>query len=512
MPYYITQNSPECKSGWAVVDDADGYYGCHTTKESAIDQAIAISLSTEEPFNGERAAINQLKVGDYVSWDPNNPTILAEVVMVQGELAVVELYEFDDGIFESTEKLMIMNILKLQVVPRPEFMVEKIEDSQDDSPDESMDEETQLEENRAVNLQAPAYMRAAARQGLRYYEEGKAGDGLVDRTVREARAMASGNVTADKWVRIAAWIARHLVDLDSPSANPTNENYPSPGVVAHLLWGSGPSRASARRALEYAQGVVAKLEDENRALTGAESRNMAKIETRDFDAQIELRELPDGTGMTFTGYAAVFNSASEPLPFIERIAPGAFNRSLKARNDIKLLVNHDTGRVLASSRSGTLRLTEDSKGLRVEADLPDTSDGRDMAVLLKRGDLSAMSFGFSVPSNGDTWSSDGSERTLKSIRLHEVSVVAYPAYKASEASVRSFDQVAQRTEVDPDALADAMLKLEEGKDLNEAEASLINTVVQRLTPQPETVEPEKQDDLGYLDVKKKKLEMILKAL
>ena len=241
MPYYITQNSPECKSGWAVVDDADGYYGCHTTKESAIDQAIAISLSTEEPFNGERAAINQLKVGDYVSWDPNNPTILAEVVMVQGELAVVELYEFDDGIFESTEKLMIMNILKLQVVPRPEFMVEKIEDSQDDSPDESMDEETQLEENRAVNLQAPAYMRAAARQGLRYYEEGKAGDGLVDRTVREARAMASGNVTADKWVRIAAWIARHLVDLDSPSANPTNENYPSPGVVAHLLWGSGPS-------------------------------------------------------------------------------------------------------------------------------------------------------------------------------------------------------------------------------------------------------------------------------
>ncbi len=508
MPYYITQNNPDCQNNWGVEKENGELIGCHDTKELAIDQAIAISIAEKTEFVGERAAIGQLKVGDYVSWDPNNPTILAEVVMVQGELAVVELYEFDDGIFESTEKLMIMNILKLQVVPRPEFMVEKIEDEQDDSPDD----ETQLDENRAVNLEAPAYMRAAARQGLRYYEEGKAGDGLVDRTVREARAMASGNITADKWVRIAAWIARHLGDLDAPSANPTNDQYPSPGVVAHLLWGSGPSKSSARRALEYAQGVVARLEDENRTLTGAESRNMAKLETRDFDAQIELRELPDGTGMTFSGYAAVFNSASEPLPFIERIAPGAFNRSLKARNDIKLLVNHDTGRVLASSRSGTLRLTEDTKGLRVEADLPDTTDGRDMAVLLKRGDLSAMSFGFSVPSNGDTWSSDGSERTLKSIRLHEVSVVAYPAYKASEASVRSFDQVALRTEVDPDKLADAMLKLEEGKDLNEAEASLINTVVQRLTPQPETVDPEKQDDLGYLDVKKKKLEMILKAL
>lgn len=508
MPYYITQNNPDCQNNWGVEKENGELIGCHDTKELAIDQAIAISIAEETEFVGERAAIGQLKVGDYVSWDPNNPTILAEVVMVQGELAVVELYEFDDGIFESTEKLMIMNILKLQVVPRPEFMVEKIENEQEDSPGE----ETQLDENRAVNLEAPAYMRAAARQGLRYYEEGKAGDGLVDRTVREARAMASGNITADKWVRIAAWIARHLGDLDAPSANPTNDQYPSPGVVAHLLWGSGPSKSSARRALEYAQGVVARLEDENRTLTGAESRNMAKLETRDFDAQIELRELPDGTGMTFSGYAAVFNSASEPLPFIERIAPGAFNRSLKARNDIKLLVNHDTGRVLASSRSGTLRLTEDNKGLRVEADLPDTTDGRDMAVLLKRGDLSAMSFGFSVPANGDTWSSDGSERTLKSIRLHEVSVVAYPAYKASEASVRSFDQVALRTEVDPDKLADAMLKLEEGKDLNEAEASLINTVVQRLTPQPETVDPEKQDDLGYLDVKKKKLEMILKAL
>jgi HK97 family phage prohead protease len=508
MPYYITQNNPDCENNWGVEKENGDLIGCHDTKELAIDQAIAISIAEETEFVGERAAIGQLKVGDYVSWDPNNPTILAEVVMVQGEMAVVELYEFDDGIFESTEKLMTMNILKLQVVPRPEFMVEKIEDEQEDSPDQ----ETQLDENRAVNLEAPAYMRAAARQGLRYYEEGKAGDGLVDRTVREARAMASGNITADKWVRIAAWIARHLGDLDAPNANPTNDQYPSPGVVAHLLWGSGPSKSSARRALEYAQGVVARLEDENRTLTGAESRNMAKLETRDFDAQIELRELPDGTGMTFSGYAAVFNSASEPLPFIERIAPGAFNRSLKARNDIKLLVNHDTGRVLASSRSGTLRLTEDTKGLRVEADLPDTTDGRDMAVLLKRGDLSAMSFGFSVPANGDTWSSDGSERTLKSIRLHEVSVVAYPAYKASEASVRSFDQVALRTEVDPDKLADAMLKLEEGKDLNEAEASLINTVVQRLTPQPETVDPEKQDDLGYLDVKKKKLEMILKAL
>jgi hypothetical protein len=71
-------------------------------------------------------------------------------------------------------------------------------------------------------------MRAAARRGLEYYEQGLGGDGLVERTIREARAMANGSVTAEKWSRIAAWIARHLVDLDAPAADPENEAYPSP--------------------------------------------------------------------------------------------------------------------------------------------------------------------------------------------------------------------------------------------------------------------------------------------
>jgi hypothetical protein len=106
-------------------------------------------------------------------------------------------------------------------------------------------------------------MRAAARRGLAYYEEGKGGDGLVDRTIREARAMASGSVTADKWVRIRAWIARHLADLDAPAAQPSSPDYPSAGVVAHLLWGSGPSKRAAQRALDYAEGVVSRIEAEN---------------------------------------------------------------------------------------------------------------------------------------------------------------------------------------------------------------------------------------------------------
>jgi hypothetical protein len=223
----------------------------------------------------------------------------------------------------------------------------------------------QAEEERQVNLTPPAYMRAAARRGLQYYEDGKGGDGLVERTIREARAMARGSVTADKWVRIRAWIARHLSDLDSPTARPDSDGYPSAGVVAHLLWGSGPSKSSARRALEYAEGVVGRIELENEGRAKGEA--LSKIETRILTTEFEVREEADG--MHLTGYAARFNEPSEPLPFIERIAPGAFKRSLRSRNDVKLLWNHDTSTVLGSSRAGTLTLTEDDKGLRVSAHL-----------------------------------------------------------------------------------------------------------------------------------------------
>jgi HK97 family phage prohead protease len=214
--------------------------------------------------------------------------------------------------------------------------------------------------------------------------------------------------------------------------------------------------------------------------------------------------------MTFTGYAAVFNSNSEPLPFIERIAPGAFRGSLKNRNDIKLLWNHDTGSVLGSTRAKTLRLTEDERGLYVEAELPNTTLGRDARELIKRGDVDSMSFGFTVARDGESWSDDGRERTLRKINLHEVSIVAFPAYSATAgtASVRGLDKVAQRAEVDVDALADALLKLESGEDITVDDRDLLKTVIDRLAPQEEAAETP-QGDFDMLALKKKKLELLL---
>ena len=571
MPYYITDKSADCPA-WSVIKESGEVLACHDTKESAIEQAIAVSIAEETEFVGERAAVGELKIGDWVTWNIRNPNVLAQVVLIEGELAGLEVYELEDETYHSTERLMIMNVFKLQRIPMPDRISAEVEDAEEEELEDEGEEnlpdnyrpalapdvpegracgncfffnEARLnddgdkawcerwdafvdggnycnawqpaEENseaRAVDLTPPAYMRAAARRGLEYYAEGLAGDGLVDRTVREARAMAEGNVTADKWVRIAAWIARHLGDLDSPDANPTSENYPSAGVVAHLLWGSGPSKSSANRAMKYAQGVVARLEEENRASISQESEQMAKIEKRTNEVQFELRAVEGGDGMTFTGYAAVFNSPSEPLPFIERIAPGAFKRSLKARNDIKLLWNHDTGSVLGSTRAGTLKLEEDNYGLRVTAILPDTNLGRDVRTLVQRGDVNAMSFGFSVPAGGDSWNAEGTERTLKSVRIFEVSVVAYPAYSstAGTAAVRSFDGVAKRAEVDADQLADAMLAIEDGKDLSLEQSELLTKVIQRLTPQEEAEAEANSEELTALELKKKKFELLMKRL
>jgi HK97 family phage prohead protease len=377
-------------------------------------------------------------------------------------------------------------------------------------------------EDRAIDQSAPAFMRAAARRGLEFYADGKAGDGLTDKTVREARLMAEGQVSDDKWIRISAWIARHLPDLDAPAASPTNDAYPSPGVVAHFLWGSGASKAQARRTQEFAERVVERIraEEEDRNTLQNDkwksiALNLNKDERQEMTTTVERRvntvefDVRDGEassdGMSFTGYAAVFNSPSAPLPFTELIKEGAFQRSLKSRNEIKLFMNHNTDVVLGSTRAGTLRLSEDSRGLLAQADLPDTSAGRDLSVLMKRGDVSSMSFGFSVPPKGDKWSDDGATRELHQVRLHEVSIVTgFPAYEATTASVRSLDILASRTAVDVDALSDAITRLEAGETLEADHADLISEVVSKLRADQPTA-----NDL--LDIKRKQLDLMLKS-
>jgi HK97 family phage prohead protease len=332
--------------------------------------------------------------------------------------------------------------------------------------------------------------------------------------------MAEGTVSDDKWVRIAAWIARHLVDLDSPDANPESDSYPSAGVVAHLLWGSGPSKRAARRTKDYADSVVARIraEETNSMNTKNKWLDVARAialkidgpqpeskepEVRVNTTSFEVRA--EGDGMSFTGYASVFNSPSEDLGgFIEYVAPGAFKRSLQSRNEVKLLWNHDAGEPLASLRGGTMQLVEDEIGLRVTAQLPNTTRGRDVAELLRTKVIDSMSFGFNVIK--DSWSRDGQTRTLESVRLFEASIVSFPAYSSTTATVRSTQPT-----INADDLAEALLKLESGEELDVASAELITEVVNKLKANP-GVEEVIDNGLDLLDLKKKQFDLLLKRI
>jgi HK97 family phage prohead protease len=163
--------------------------------------------------------------------------------------------------------------------------------------------------------------------------------------------------------------------------------------------------------------------------------------------------------------------------------PGAFSKSLKSKNNVRMYMNHDSSMLLATTRAKTLRLSEDSKGLLVDASLPDTSIGRDLSVLMQRGDVNSMSFGFTVPSGGDMWSDDGQSRELRQIKLYEVSVVTgFPAYAATTAAVRSLDALATRTGIDADHLAAAITNLESGQTLSQDHAMLLRETVAKLEP------------------------------
>lgn len=139
-------------------------------------------------------------------------------------------------------------------------------------------------------------------------------------------------------------------------------------------------------------------------------------------------------GRMLTGYVAVFNAETRIGGFRERIAPGAFSKSLESGRDILALADHDTRAVLGRTSSGTLALHEDSHGLAFTLTLPDTQSGRDMAALAARGDLGGMSFGFIAVD--EEWRND--LRELREVDLREISVVqAIPAYSQTSVSLRN---------------------------------------------------------------------------
>lgn len=121
----------------------------------------------------------------------------------------------------------------------------------------------------------PDYVSEAARRGLEWHAEGKSGDGVVDRTIREARDMVEGSISEDKVRRMGPWFRRHRADMDAPKNKPGNDDFPGAGAVAWALWG-GPTSGDIMRTAEWAERTAARL-DEEAALANL-SKNKMTIE------------------------------------------------------------------------------------------------------------------------------------------------------------------------------------------------------------------------------------------
>lgn len=548
MPYGISDKQPDC-NGWATVmklGDKSETIGCHVSKSDAIAQMVASSLQQKLKPLGEIRAL------------PENYRPASSEDVPQGmNCGNCEYYD-EDNRDDSGEKAYCT---RWNDYVQPSYYCNAYKAHEEGEEDD--------EEYRAVNLSPPEFMRSNARRGLKYHEQGLSGDGLKPQTVEDARSMAAGDVTEAKWRKIAPWIARHMVDLEAADGDVTA------GVVAHLLWGSGSTKGEATRTMEYAERVVAQLEEQRapapkkdqvsgsaknpvgsaanttggitlnaateKALqTKADEHNdkmkqdqrpswtrvrvgalksvyrrgagafstshrpgigrqqwaMARVNafiylsekgrpknpkyvtdndllnsghpkysgsrmTRELFANIrsimtesnninwvvrdenetrriaysdlEIRASDDGTKIV--GYAAVFDSPSEPMPFTEYVRSGAFSKTLNDGADVRLLIDHK-GIPLARTKSGTLRLEEDDIGLRIETDLdPMNPDAARLISAMKRGDMSQMSFAFRTVK--DSWNNDRSIRELKEVQLYDVSVVTFPAYEETVAELRS---------------------------------------------------------------------------
>jgi HK97 family phage prohead protease len=205
------------------------------------------------------------------------------------------------------------------------------------------------------------------------------------------------------------------------------------------------------------------------------------------DADFEIRASADG--LNFRGYAAVFDSPSDDLGgFRETIAPGAFARTLAEkgrakRSPIKMFLNHDWNVVLASTYGSqpTMRLSEDERGLFVDADLPDNEWGRPVRDAVARGDISSMSFGFNVAK--DEWSADKRDRRLNEVKLWEVSpVTAWPAYPATSASVRHLAELVGEEEGAIEAAVREFLSA--STELTDETRRLVRTLMDARAPKP----------------------------
>ena len=293
MPYSIESNLPGC-SGFAVVKEGTKEPiagGCHKTKAEAIAHMVAVDKAYEqedrelevgyEPGSIEPKTYLKVEIEEEEGLSPKQAALYSAYEAIAEEFGMFDKGDGENGshymasspfqerglicancvFFEGGRKCEIvsgdiapMGVCKLWVIEERLIGVGPTATPEEEPEEEPMEFEARAE----VNLVPPAFMRASARRGLALHEEGYSGDGLKPQTVEDARKMANGEaLSADKWRRIGPWIARHTVDLEAVD----EEGEITPGLVAMLLWGGGSSKSSAARAQDYAERLVARMDE-----------------------------------------------------------------------------------------------------------------------------------------------------------------------------------------------------------------------------------------------------------
>jgi hypothetical protein len=413
MPYFIEDDNADC-SGWATVKEDGEVMGCHQTKADAIDQMVALSLAEGIDPGGERS-VREL---------PDNYRPATSDDVPEGR-ACGNCEHYDDDIVNE-DGVRAWCELWQDWVRGDHYCNRWMADDSD---------EPVVVVVRQVELNLPQYIRAAAARGLDLRADGFGGDGVTDRTVREARAMVNGDITEDKVIRANAWAARHAVDLDAPSnSDDSDDGWPGNGAVAHYLWGIDPLDPDPAR--DWFSRKAEEIQAERQKMTA-----MTEIR-QECIRRVEFRAAPSTDGLTLEGYAAVFDEWTDindyEGSFRERIAPGAFKRTLGQRMPV-LQFDHGSHPLIGSIPLGRITsIVEDSHGLRVKARLSDNWLVEPVRDAIRDGAISGMSFRFRVVDDNWTRTKNGiAERTIREVELYEVGPVVFPAYEQTTVGVRS---------------------------------------------------------------------------
>lgn len=287
-----------------------------------------------------------------------------------------------------------------------------------------------------IDFTPPAGVRDEAERGLEWRRE--YGRGGTEVGVARARDLSNGkSISPDTAKRMKAYFDRHEIDKQGQGWKPGQDGFPSAGRIAWALWGGDPGRAWANKLV--------------RQIDAATDRSMT-MERERRESQLPLTIETRGEGKSYiTGYAAKYNVRSTLLGnFREEIKPGAFDRALREQSHpIVALWNHDSNQVLGSTRSGTLSVDTDDAGMRYSVEIPDTTLGRDLSVLIGRGDVWGSSFAFTIASrDGESWAEEDGQavRYVHEVEgVYDVSPVLSPAYEDATASVvmRSYERFLQ---------------------------------------------------------------------